>query len=112
MRAYRLVVVGLLVVGAACGSSGKGTRPTSATTATGPVAQSTVLGTGVTPTTIKVGVALVDFTCIQQFVDSIRVGQQQIYQAYIDDINKKGGIAGRQIVPVYHSYCPINPADA
>jgi ABC-type branched-subunit amino acid transport system substrate-binding protein len=111
MRACRLLVAGMLVVCAACGSSSKGAG-TSATTAKGPVPKSTVLGTGVTPTTIKVGVALVDFTCIQQFVDSIRVGQQEIYQAYIDDINKKGGIAGRQIVPVYHSYCPINPADA
>jgi len=107
MRKCRLLVVAILVLCAACGSSSKGT--TTPTTAKGPAPVSTALGTGVTPTTIKIGVALVDFTCIQQFVDSIRVGQQQIYQAYIDDINKKGGIAGRQIVPVYHSYCPIDP---
>lgn len=111
MRKCRLLVVAILVVCAACGSSSKGSKgSTTPTTAKGPAPVSTALGTGVTPTTIKLGVALVDFTCIQQFVDSIRVGQQQIYQAYIDDINKKGGIAGRQIVPVYHSYCPIDPS--
>ena len=68
------------------------------------------VGVGVTPTQIKVGIALVDFDCVKDFVDEIRVNQDQVYQAYIDDINAKGGIAGRKIVPVYDSYCPLGSA--
>jgi hypothetical protein len=61
---------------------------------------------------VKVGIALVDFSCIQQFVDAIRTNQQQVYQAYIDDVNAHGGIAGRQILPDYRSYCPLTSAAA
>ena len=71
MRKCRLLVVAILVLCAACGSSSKGT--TTPTTAKGPAPVSTTLGAGVTPTTIKLGISLVDFTCIEQFVDSIRV---------------------------------------
>jgi len=66
----------------------------------------------VTATEIKVGISLVDFDCIKQFVDSIRVNQDKNYQAYIDDINKHGGILGRKIVPVFHTFCPIGNAQA
>ena len=106
---YQLVAAAVLLaatVMAACSSSSK----SSTTSGGGP--QSTALGVGVTPTTVKIGVALIDFSCIQQFVDQIRVGQQQVYQAYIDDINNHGGVAGRKIVPVYHTYCPIGSAPA
>lgn len=65
---------------------------------------------GVTPKEIKVGIALVDFDCIKDFTDSIRTGQEKTYQAFIDDINAKGGINGRTIDPVYDSYCPIGSA--
>ena len=67
---------------------------------------------GVSPKSLKVGIALVDYGCVKQFVDSIRVNEQQVYQAYISDINAKGGIAGRKIVPVYDSYCPLGSAGA
>jgi hypothetical protein len=104
----------LVVVAAACGSSKKTVAPATTTTAggTATTAAPLDLGTGVTATTIKVGVALVDFNCIQAFVNSIRVNQQQVYQAFFDNVNQHGGIAGRQIVPVYHSYCPIQNAQA
>jgi ABC-type branched-subunit amino acid transport system substrate-binding protein len=90
----------------ACGSSGK---KSSVTTTTGG-AGSTALAVGVTPTEIKLGVALIDFNCVKDFVDSIRVDQDKVYQAFIDDINAKGGVAGRKIVPVYDTYCPIGTA--
>jgi len=92
---------------AACGSSAKSgsSSPTTARRS-----QSTTLGVGVTSTEIKIGIALVDFNCVKDFVDSIRLNQDQVYQAFIDDINAKGGIAGRKIVPVYDSYCPIGSA--
>jgi len=85
------------------------TRPAAgATTSTAPKDRS--LGTGVTPTRIKVGVMMIDFSCIEQFVDALEPEQQRAYQVYFDDINAKGGINGRKIVPVYKMYCPINLA--
>jgi ABC-type branched-subunit amino acid transport system substrate-binding protein len=97
----------LAAVLAAYGGPGRNSSA-SPTTATGK--GSTALGVGVTPTEVKVGIALVDFTCIKSFTDSIRENQNQVYQAFIDDINAKGGIAGRKVVPVYDSYCPIGTA--
>ena len=97
----------LLAVLASCGGSSK--SASSSTTAPRGT-QSTAPGVGVTPTEIKLGVALVDFNCVKDFVDSIRVNQDQVYQAFIDDINAKGGINGRKIVPVYDNYCPIGTA--
>jgi ABC-type branched-subunit amino acid transport system substrate-binding protein len=101
-----ITLAGLL---AACGGSSSKSSGSKSTT-TKAAASTGGLGVGVTPTTIKVGVALIDFDCIKNFTDSIRVNQDQVYGAYISDINAKGGINGRQIVPVYDSYCPIGSA--
>ena len=69
-------------------------------------------GAGVTAKTIKMGIALVDFAPIRQYTDLIRTSaeQKQIYQIYIDDINKHGGIDGKQIVPYYKYYSPLGTA--
>jgi hypothetical protein len=105
----------LTLVAAACGSTKKTAAP-AAPVGQAPATTTTAvpqdLGQGVTATTIKLGVALVDFTCIQQFVDSIRVNQQQVYQSFIDGVNNHGGINGRKIVPVYHTFCPITSSAA
>jgi major membrane immunogen (membrane-anchored lipoprotein) len=93
---------------AACSSS----PAKSGQTNNGSGHQSTALGIGVTSKTIKIGVALVDFNCIKQFVNQIRVNQPQVYQTFIDYVNSHGGIAGRTIVPVYQMYCPIQNAEA
>ncbi len=114
-RLFVALVAAIAVTLAACGSSGKSGGGSTTTSATSGAATPTTgftptdlsLGRGVTATTIKVGVALVDFDCIKQFVNSIRQDQEAIYRAYIDDINAKGGIAGRKIVPVFHTFCPI-----
>jgi ABC-type branched-subunit amino acid transport system substrate-binding protein len=84
----------------------------SSTTTGGTYTPSTAAGVGVTASEIKVGISLVDFDCIKQFVDSIRIDQEKNYQAYIDDVNEKGGINGRKIVPVFHTFCPIGNAQA
>lgn len=97
-------MLGAALVVAACSSSAKGSS-TSQSSGGG-------LGVGVTATSVKVGVALVDFSCIQQFVDAVRVNQDRVYQAFIDDVNAHGGVAGRKIVPVYRSYCPITSSAA
>jgi ABC-type branched-subunit amino acid transport system substrate-binding protein len=73
---------------------------------------SKTLGVGVTASTIKVGVALVDFKCIAAYIQTMRIDEYKVYQAFIDDINAHGGIAGRKIVPVFQTFCPIVPAPA
>ncbi|MDQ1382336.1 MAG: hypothetical protein QOJ71_3055 [Actinomycetota bacterium] len=108
----------MLVAAAACSSSAKQGAPTStrpdrrppvgATTSSVP--KDTSLGTGVTATEIKVGVMMIDFSCIESLVDSIEPDQQRAFQVYFDDINAKGGLNGRKVVPVFKTYCPINLA--
>ena len=102
-----VVVGGLVLVG--CGSSSKKATSSQTTTAsTAPVAL-TASFRGVTATSIKLGVALIDYDCIKQFIDFNRGNQQAVEQSFVDDINNHGGILGRQIVPVYKTYCPIDP---
>jgi ABC-type branched-subunit amino acid transport system substrate-binding protein len=111
----------LALVLAACGSSSKsGAGATSTTGGTGATAaagattsptapQSKVLGPGVTATSVKVGVMLINYGCIKQFVDSIRENEQQTWNLYFDYINAHGGVAGgKKLVPDFKTYCPIN----
>ena len=109
-RLFVALIVAIALVMAACGSSSKSVAPPPAgsTTTTTPVV-STALGTGVTATSIKLGISLVDFKCIQQFIDFTRQNQQAVYQAFIDDVNKKGGINGRKIVADFNTECPLTP---
>src|SRR6478672_2470165 len=105
----------VLVVGlAACGSSSKpkvspatnGTTPSAGGTAP----QSTVLGQGVTADSVKLGIVIVDYnnSVISANVDFTRGPQQKIYQAFVDDMNKNGGVAGGlKIDPVYDVYAPL-----
>ena len=120
-RKYQLgtaLLLVLAILSVACGSTKSKTASGSSTTGsgssgtTGGVPAATGLGPGVTATTVKLGVPLVDFNCIKPFVDSVRVQQQQTYQLYIDNINAHGGLAGRQIQPVYETYCPIGNTQA
>jgi ABC-type branched-subunit amino acid transport system substrate-binding protein len=113
-------VIGLLAVLAvalaACGSgtqSSGGTTPTTASTsATGAYTVVKTLGQGVTDSTIKLGIALVDFKCIAPYVNYTRVDEYKVYDAFINDINAHGGVAGRKLVPDYKTFCPIVPAPA
>ncbi|HTD51068.1 MAG TPA: hypothetical protein VK771_10735 [Acidimicrobiia bacterium] len=98
-----------LVLSTGCTATKKAVSTTSTGSAT-TLPRSTALGNGVTPTTIKVGVTLIDWNCIKAFTTQIRLGQQDVYNAFIKDINDKGGIAGRKIVPYYKLFCPIGSA--
>jgi ABC-type branched-subunit amino acid transport system substrate-binding protein len=62
---------------------------------------------GVTKDSIKVGIALIDFTAIADFVDYTFGDTQRIAQTFVDYINNNGGIDGRKIIPVYKKYPPI-----
>jgi ABC-type branched-subunit amino acid transport system substrate-binding protein len=116
-RQQKVLVAGVLlavVVLAACGSGTSSAKSanTTPTTSGGSVPTDTKLGNGVTPSTVKLGVALVDFKEIEPYTDTIRTTaeQKQIYSIYINDINAHGGIAGRKIVPDYKFYSPLGSA--
>jgi ABC-type branched-subunit amino acid transport system substrate-binding protein len=109
-RVLVALIAALALTLAACGSSGKANvSPPAASTTTAPPVVSKVLGPGVTATSIKLGISLVDFKCIQQFIDFTRPNQQAIYQAFINDVNKKGGINGRKLVADFNTECPLTP---
>lgn len=62
---------------------------------------------GVTDETIKIGIVIVDYEAIKQFVDFHRGDQEETAQIFVDWINENGGVGGRQIEPVYKTYTPI-----
>jgi hypothetical protein len=104
-----IVMLSAALLLASCSSAPKsGASSTTTSSAT----SSTALGVGVTARTVKIGVALVNFTCIEPYVNQIRENQDQVYNDFIDYINAHGGVAGRRIVPDYQSYCPIQDAPA
>ncbi len=113
-----VVCVALATALAACGSSGnKASNTSNGGTSSSPGSQAstpldTSLGTGVDATSIKLGIALVDFSTLAGVTDLTRTKQEQeaAYNAYIDDINQHDGINGRKIVPVYKYYSPLGTA--
>ena len=58
---------------------------------------------------VKVGIAFPDLSALKDVVDLDNGDYQKAYQAVVDSINAKGGIAGRKIDPVF---APINPIGA
>ncbi len=69
-------------------------------------------GQGVTPTTIKLGLVQVDYSCIKDFVDFNRGDQEKTYEVFVDDLNANGGILGRKVEGVFRSFCPVGNAQA
>ncbi|HEY1739745.1 MAG TPA: ABC transporter substrate-binding protein [Acidimicrobiia bacterium] len=112
-RALRIpaMLVVATMIAAACGSSSSkgGSAPSGSTTPTtqAPPPVSHASQQGVTDSTIKIGVAIVDFTPIQQFIDFNHGNEQEVTQTFINAINKKGGINGRKLQAVYMKYTPI-----
>ncbi len=110
-----MLIASVLALAAGCGSGTSSSKaaPSSSSGATGKTTDVPGVGTGVTDTQIKLGISLIDYGCIPKaYVDSIYVHQQQAYNAYIDNINRHGGVNGRKIVPVFKLICPLQPAAA
>jgi ABC-type branched-subunit amino acid transport system substrate-binding protein len=61
---------------------------------------------GVSRDEIKIGVTYPDLDAIRDVTDISHGDYQKAYNAVIDELNKKGGIDGRKVVPVF---APINP---
>jgi hypothetical protein len=94
-----------------------GKAPVSTAGASSPAAAGSLGASdrGVTHTSIKVGFLLVDIGGVGRIgfsfpgVDPAQ--QQQAAQAYVDDINARGGILGRTIEPVFRSFDVLNEDD-
>ena len=96
------------------GSSGDDDMEGENSGTTIPDGELTASYTGVTETTITVGVSLLDF---QKLVDlSLSPAgwgdQVAAWEAMFEAVNAAGGIAGRQVEAVYELYSPIDAADA
>ncbi|MEX1007453.1 MAG: ABC transporter substrate-binding protein [Acidimicrobiia bacterium] len=65
------------------------------------------LGHGVSAKDIKVGIAIINYDSIAEYVDFERGDQEKTAQIFVDNINKNGGVDGRMIDPVYKTYEPI-----
>jgi len=84
----------------------------ASTTGSGPAAASsdaplTDSFRGVKAATIKIAFVVVDFKCLEQFIDNNQGDDEKIIKVFVDDMNKKGGIGGRQIEYVFRRNCPL-----
>lgn len=70
---------------------------------------------GVTDDTINIAVTLVDFDALSTMGVGDGSGwgdQEQIWQALIDDVNANGGVFGRQLVPTFQEFDPVDLASS
>jgi ABC-type branched-subunit amino acid transport system substrate-binding protein len=114
LRSGVVVALTLLVLAAACSSDKKNTSSTGSSGATSSSSVSSAELTdsfrGVTKTSIKIGIVTVKFTdCILQFTNSTQGDAEKIEKALVDDINKNGGVDGRQLQVVFKELCPLHP---
>ena len=88
-----MIVTGVLLAALAVSACGSGTSTAKSpdTTPGSTTPTDTKLGVGVTNDSIKLGISLVDFDCIKQYTDTIRLGQTAVYEAFIKDINDMRG---------------------
>src|SRR5262245_2829656 len=62
----------------------------------------------VTKDSIKVGISYVDLAAVRAAgINRDHGDYEKAYQTVIDDLNAKGGVNGRKIVPVYAAIDPI-----
>lgn len=67
---------------------------------------------GVTPTSIRIGFALLDLggaSAVGLAVAGYSIEEQKrAYQVFVDDINRRGGVNGRKIEPFYRASDPLD----
>ena len=116
-RGVVALVLGGALVMAACASNTKTGTGGSTTTAGGASTTPTTSGPltasfrGVTADSIKIGISLVDYKPIKDFIDFDRGDEQKTAQVFIDAINNAGGVGGRRLVPVFVKYLSVGTAD-
>ncbi|MDH3705116.1 MAG: ABC transporter substrate-binding protein [Acidimicrobiia bacterium] len=138
-RRLAAVAVAVIVLAAACTSSSddEGAATDGATTSAGgadttaapastgapdgtdaasttTVGELTASARGVTADTITVGISMLDFAYLVEnnFSPQGWGDQQGVWQAFIDDLNARGGINGRTVEPVFTFYNPIGNTEA
>ncbi len=72
----------------------------------GAISVASAAAPGVSKDDIKVGITYPDLEAIRNVTDISHGDYETTYNAVIDALNKKGGIDGRKVVPVF---APINP---
>ena len=55
---------------------------------------------GVTKDSVKVGIPIIDWESIKDFVDYTFGDSEAVSRVFVDNINKNGGINGRKLIPV------------
>ncbi len=69
-------------------------------------------GPGVTPTSIHIGITYPDVAAIANIVNLDPGNYQVAYTTVIDQINARGGINGRKVVPTFAAIDPLGTASA
>ena len=66
----------------------------------------TALGPGVTDDKIYLGIVYLDAGAANQALagQTIESDSRKAYDAMIEEVNKAGGLGGREVVPIYHKY--------
>jgi ABC-type branched-subunit amino acid transport system substrate-binding protein len=94
------------------GSGGAGTAPKPGTAPGTPQGQPlTATDRGVTADAVKAGFTLLDVGGAGRVGIDIGISaeqQQAAWQAYVDDINARGGLNARKVVPSYTRYDPLS----
>jgi ABC-type branched-subunit amino acid transport system substrate-binding protein len=67
---------------------------------------------GVSKDEIKVGITYPDLEAIRSVTNTNHGDYEKSYRVVIDDLNEKGGINGRKIVPVFAAINPLGTAPA
>jgi hypothetical protein len=99
----------VIATGCTADKTDDGKEPVSAAFPAPPVSN---ISPGVTDREIKVGIVYPDLESVRQFVNIDQGDYEGAYNALIKDINSKGGIDGRMIVPVYGKINLLSPGAA
>ena len=99
----------VIATGCTAEKTDDGKEPVSAAFPAPPVSN---ISPGVTDREIKLGIVYPDLESVRQFVNIDQGDYEGAYNALIKDINSKGGINGRMIVPVYGKINLLSPGAA
>jgi len=77
------------------------------TTDAAPTTTEGIAGPGVTDDSITIGVLYPDLDAVRQFVDLDHGNYEDAYNAIINDINSRGGVNGRTIIPDFIAVSPL-----
>ena len=110
MRKYLALTLVAALLLAACKSTSSSSNGAAATVTTVPVTDTRA--PGVTSDAIKVGIVYINLKPLESVIHLNQGDFAKAYQAIIDDINAKGGIHGRKLVPTMVSINPAVQTDA